>query len=86
MQDKSEWRASKLAAKLGMTQEALRIRIAYWLANGVITDSKASRGELMYRAAGTVLDESPAESACMCLQLFGLINESVADILVRVYT
>lgn len=66
-QDKSEWRASKLAAKLGMTQEALRSRMAYWLANGVVTDSRASRGEVTYRAAGAVdPDGSAAEVTCNC--------------------
>ncbi|KAK9790960.1 hypothetical protein WJX73_003133 [Symbiochloris irregularis] len=60
LQDKSEWRASKLAAKMGMTQEALRTRMAYWLANGVVTDSKASRGELMYRAAEVLGAEDKA--------------------------
>lgn len=51
-QDKSEWKASKLATKLGLSPRGLQRRMHLWLAHGVVTESKASRGETMYRAAG----------------------------------
>lgn len=80
-QDKSEWKASKLAAKLAVSPECLRRHIYYWLARGVVTEGKLSRGDVMYKAAGEMCcisaavlhamqsHEALAEASWPCLQL-----------------
>lgn len=51
-QDKAEWKLQKLAGAMSLTQPALKACASFWVARGVITESRASRGEVIYRCTG----------------------------------
>lgn len=58
-QDKAEWKLQKLAGAMSLTQPALKACASFWVARGVITESRASRGEVIYRCTGQPDPPSP---------------------------